>query len=353
MLSSMLDEFQGYYGLFIEEIDKLQFPEDEKGYFKTLINYNISGGKRIRGALVPAAMEAFKSKQSTRKCHVREAHLIGWCIELIHAGFLVLDDIMDDSPVRRGKPSWFHTQQAAGYGLISVNDGIHLILTAKFLLYSIFDKSAENDTVLLRIIRLFDEVCYKTCWGQNLDTIYSQTMRSTAADSTTNVDLDKYTWKNYEKITRWKTGFYTFYLPVACGMALAGIQEASCYDQAANILLKLGQYFQAQSRAKLAQTLWMENVHGLLLHVFPKLRKSNFRPSKRVMGTKTLGRKPPYAVFSKSWACVMPSGNTRKICVLKSSMKSPIVIKSIVPICLKKSFSCFLDEFIDLLPHCL
>ncbi|THD21051.1 Farnesyl pyrophosphate synthase vrtD [Fasciola hepatica] len=211
-----------------------------------LINYNISGGKRIRGALVPAAMEAFKSKQSTRKCHVREAHLIGWCIELIHAGFLVLDDIMDDSPVRRGKPSWFHTQQAAGYGLISVNDGIHLILTAKFLLYSIFDKSAENDTVLLRIIRLFDEVCYKTCWGQNLDTIYSQTMRSTAADSTTNVDLDKYTWKNYEKITRWKTGFYTFYLPVACGMALAGIQEASCYDQAANILLKLGQYFQAQ-----------------------------------------------------------------------------------------------------------
>lgn len=127
---------------------------------------------------------------------------------------------MDGSPKRRGKPSWFSAQQAAGYGLISVNDGLHLVLTAKYLLYSILGACGENNSILLRIIRLFDEICYKTCWGQNLDTVYSQPISSKVDDSGANVAFEKYTWKHYETITQWKTGFYTFYLPVACGMTL-------------------------------------------------------------------------------------------------------------------------------------
>lgn len=37
------------------------------------------------------------------------------------------------------------------------------------------------------------------------------------------VDLSRYTLPTYMRIVTYKTAFYTFYLPVACGMRLAGV----------------------------------------------------------------------------------------------------------------------------------
>lgn len=37
------------------------------------------------------------------------------------------------------------------------------------------------------------------------------------------VDLSRYTLDTYLRIVTYKTAFYTFYLPVACGLRLAGI----------------------------------------------------------------------------------------------------------------------------------
>ena len=37
------------------------------------------------------------------------------------------------------------------------------------------------------------------------------------------VDLTRYTLATYMRIVTYKTAFYTFYLPVACGLRLAGI----------------------------------------------------------------------------------------------------------------------------------
>jgi len=43
------------------------------------------------------------------------------------------------------------------------------------------------------------------------------------------VDLDKYTLDNYMRIVTYKTAFYSFYLPIACGMLLAGISDPASY----------------------------------------------------------------------------------------------------------------------------
>ena len=37
------------------------------------------------------------------------------------------------------------------------------------------------------------------------------------------VDLSRYTLDTYMRIVTYKTAFYTFYLPVACGLRLAGV----------------------------------------------------------------------------------------------------------------------------------
>ena len=50
----------------------------------------------------------------------------------------------------------------------------------------------------------------------------------------------------YMDIVTYKTAYYSFFLPVACGMHLAGTPAGSAFETAQNILVKMGQYFQIQ-----------------------------------------------------------------------------------------------------------
>ena len=47
-------------------------------------------------------------------------------------------------------------------------------------------------------------------------------------------------------IVTYKTAFYSFYLPVACGLHLAGMATKDALATAERILVKMGQYFQIQ-----------------------------------------------------------------------------------------------------------
>jgi farnesyl diphosphate synthase len=44
----------------------------------------------------------------------------------------------------------------------------------------------------------------------------------------------------------YKTAYYSFYLPVALAMQMAGIQDEQIYKQALAVLIPLGEYFQIQ-----------------------------------------------------------------------------------------------------------
>lgn len=46
------------------------------------------------------------------------------------------------------------------------------------------------------------------------------------------------------RIVTFKTAYYSFYLPVACGMLLSGITKPEAFQTAKDILLVMGQYFQ-------------------------------------------------------------------------------------------------------------
>jgi hypothetical protein len=60
------------------------------------------------------------------------------------------------------------------------------------------------------------------------------------------VDLSKFSISKHAYIVEYKTAYYSFYLPVALSMRLAGITDESAYKQALAVLLPLGEYFQVQ-----------------------------------------------------------------------------------------------------------
>ena len=61
------------------------------------------------------------------------------------------------------------------------------------------------------------------------------------------VDLSRYTQTNYERIVTYKTAFYSFYLPVAAGLMVGGVEPGvRAYDVAKSVCVKMGVYFQIQ-----------------------------------------------------------------------------------------------------------
>lgn len=47
-------------------------------------------------------------------------------------------------------------------------------------------------------------------------------------------------------IVEFKTAYYSFYLPIALAMHMARVTDSSAFEQARNVLLPLGEYFQVQ-----------------------------------------------------------------------------------------------------------
>ena len=71
-----------------------------------LMKENVFGGKMFRGCTVLYVISIISSKLGTVP-DLEMGSIVGICIEMIHASFLIADDIIDQSSTRRGNPCWY------------------------------------------------------------------------------------------------------------------------------------------------------------------------------------------------------------------------------------------------------
>ena len=166
--------------------------------------------------------------------------MLGWTIEWLQAFFLVSDDIMDASTTRRGKPCWYKkvgppckgwTEEEVG--MVAINDAF--IIEAA--IYKLLKLRFKGKPYYVDLLELLHETTYQTELGQMLDLI-------TAPEFA--VDLTKFTLDKYKCIVKYKTAFYSFYLPVAMAMYMAGKMDPAEHKNALEILLEMGEFFQIQ-----------------------------------------------------------------------------------------------------------
>ena len=172
-----------------------------------------SGGKLNRGLTVVHVLQSIRGDAIT-DAEAHSAAVLGWCIEWLQAFFLVADDVMDGSITRRGQPCWYKLPKV---GMTAVNDGF--LLQAH--LFKILKKHFGGAPIYGALLELFNEVTWQTELGQLLD-LTSQPPPAVGA-----IDLDRFTLDRYKSIVKYKTAYYSFYLPVACGFLLAGGHFAS------------------------------------------------------------------------------------------------------------------------------
>lgn len=175
--------------------------------FERLREYSLRSSKRIRGSLAAAAYD------EAGEMHLGQPGLqLGVALELIQSYLLIIDDVMDRSALRRGKPTvheLYLQQPDPRVGLheaqmMAVNVGELAQHMANLILAAV----AAPDAALRQVMQLMHANIMITGVGQ-IDDIYQQIGRTVSEADI----MRKY---------RNKSSYYTFVNPMQCGFALAG-----------------------------------------------------------------------------------------------------------------------------------
>lgn len=198
-------------------------------------NFTTRSGKRMRAALVLLGYELAGGKPTRRILQPAIA------VELLHSFLLIHDDIIDQSPLRRGKPT-VHERFAQRYGNMfalragtSKNLGSSLaIITGdlcfSFALAALLESEFPDDRISAASA-YFLRATDATIVGQTLDMILPLKRRVSEREALS--------------VLRLKTANYSVFAPLALGMIIAGARP-QLLKQIERYAIPVGVAFQVQ-----------------------------------------------------------------------------------------------------------
>lgn len=187
---------------------------------RRLMEFSVRG-KMIRGCLVHMgwALAGGSASADSAAAAVTEA---GAAMELFQSGLLVHDDIMDRDPVRRGLPSIFHQYQqeasrdgSADPAHVGQALGICAGDVAYFMAFELLARAPVSAPILARVLGLCAHELSAVGIAQMQDVAWGASARPVGSDQV----LRMYTYK---------TGRYSFSLPLLTGALLAGGSPELC-----------------------------------------------------------------------------------------------------------------------------
>ncbi|KAF0890668.1 hypothetical protein E2562_004181 [Oryza meyeriana var. granulata] len=205
------------------------FTEETRQWVAKMMDYNVPGGKLNRGLSVVDSYMLLRQGTEVDDEDFYLACVLGWCVEWLQASALVLDDITDNAYTRRDNLCWYKLPTV---GMSAINDGVLL----KCHVQAIIKRYFKEKFYFLDLMELWNEIGLQTAMGQMLDLITTHTGAK---------DLAGYRIQGYRRIVKYKTSYYSFYLPVACALLLNGAR-LNDYVELKNVLIEMGVYFQIQ-----------------------------------------------------------------------------------------------------------
>ncbi len=206
----------------VDEILRLlPHKQPKRDLYDLMRDYVVREGKGLRPTLVIATCVALGGRMEDG---VRAAA----ALEMFHNGFLVHDDIADESTHRRGKPT-LHMEHGIGLA-VNAGDAMHLFAV---------DMTLSNlETLgLSRTLGIIHEIlfmCRETVEGQAIELgwIHRNFVPRRDAD--------------YARMSTKKTGWYTCISPCRIGAAAAGVTDPEQLDKFNEAFRLIGIAFQIQ-----------------------------------------------------------------------------------------------------------
>lgn len=178
----------------------------------TRVEAYVQNGKMVRGGLVMLAAGMFGKRAG------KDAVKVAAAVELIHAAFLIQDDVMDRDLLRRGKKTIHAQYTDIGQGK-SCTDSLHFgegmaVCVSDLVFFAAFDllASVKDKMVAQKLIQYYAKEFSNVALGQMQDVYFGC---SPAIPQK----------KDVFSIYKYKTARYTFSLPLAAGALLGGASK--------------------------------------------------------------------------------------------------------------------------------
>jgi geranylgeranyl diphosphate synthase, type I len=192
-------------------------------------------GKRFRGALMVLAFELFRNDKDSSD--IIPTSLL---MELLHAGLLIQDDIMDNDPIRRGFQT-LHTkfeqrgrelEVKASPKLFGTSVAMCIADAGFYWSWEVLMKSSFSAESKVAAANILNHYLVRLIHGQALD------VAITGAKDLSEKDILNVIWT--------KSGEYTTLLPMLLGASLAGITDENKLAVITEYAKCLGWAFQIQ-----------------------------------------------------------------------------------------------------------
>lgn len=197
MTPVLTEALQNVESMIDHECQRLN-AEELKGLYEPIAYILSLGGKRLRPLLALLSYKHFAREQYS----LDKIAPVVRAVELFHNFTLLHDDLMDDAPVRRGKPTVYKKwgQNTA-------------ILSGDAMLIEAYKVLAQLDSKALpEILHTFNDMAQKVCEGQQLDMEYEER------------PLNRVTIQDYLDMILLKTS-YLFKGSMILGARVAGATE--------------------------------------------------------------------------------------------------------------------------------
>lgn len=201
---------------------------DTANHFERTLEYNVPHGKKIRGLTVVLAYKGLIKNEENLPEKYRQAYLLGWCMELLQSVFLMSDDMVDQSEVRRGKPCWYKVEDVASG---AVND----ILLVENGSYWVLKRFFGHLPSYPKLFEMLHETALTTFIGQSMDFQISK------------AGVTHFTMDRHISMSNHKTSHAAFYAPIALPMILAGYEDPKLFEDVKKICYEMGHFYQVQN----------------------------------------------------------------------------------------------------------
>ncbi|XP_059217396.1 uncharacterized protein LOC106088078 [Stomoxys calcitrans] len=199
-------EFDTIFPEILQDLKETLIGYGQKETFDSLargLEYNLQNAEQNIALLTMLTYEQMVKAKKITSPDYRLASILGWCGEILNAGILICDDVLDRGQMRRSLPSWYTLENV---GLNAVTDAF---LLHQFVFLTL-TKHCRHLHCYTSLMELFHEVCFRTACGKSMDV------------ACTRKSLNEFNLRDYKTMAVNKATFYNFYLPFALSMHLAG-----------------------------------------------------------------------------------------------------------------------------------
>lgn len=223
-LQKFIGDFEKYSKTYFSQKQKVvkKYPVLISKFYKELEGFS-AGGKAMRPFLVylgyVTALDSTEVRPLKRSDLYRGLLPVCMAVELVHNFLLIHDDIIDESDIRRGKPTMHKKFEKTVHPSLKATDGKHYgisqaILAGDIALLEAFNLVNKSDFTLKlksQSLEMLIKVILETGYGEALD-IENEHKRSNIGEIWQVVEL--------------KTARYSFVAPLILGAILAGTKKS-------------------------------------------------------------------------------------------------------------------------------